>query len=213
MAVEHVTSDAEYLAVAYVEVEAERLRRCDAVAAAETAEAARRTVGKARVVDIVCAAEYGELVAVPEAVDDKGAFVAVVGAISGFGVAKPAIVHTFLDGKVYDGFVVAIVDTRQACQVALAVNHLQLVGHVYGQVTRGHGGVVAEEVFAVDEDFLDFLTVYCDFAFAIDFCAGETFHEVLDNGVGLSLIRVGVKLHGVLHHLDWRLDAGDDGLL
>ena len=66
VAVKHITAESEYLFVADIEVYTQGLRGVDAVAATETAEAARSTVGCAGIVDVVGRAEYGKLVAVPK---------------------------------------------------------------------------------------------------------------------------------------------------
>ena len=115
--------------------------------------------------------------------------------------------HIFLDGEVNDGFVFAVVHAGEASEVALAVNHLQTVDHVHRDVARCHRGVVAEEFFAVDEDFADFLTVDGDFAVGADFGAGEAADEVFNHSIWGGAVCTGVVFDGVLLDGDGGADA------
>ncbi len=115
--------------------------------------------------------------------------------------------HAFFHGEVDYGLVFAVVDAGESGEVALAVDDLEFLNHVHGQVLGGHFGIVGEEFFAVDEYFCDFFAVVGDFSFGVDFYAGEAFKQVLDHGVGLCLVGVGVEFDGVFHHLYGCLDA------
>ena len=57
-----------------------------------------------------------------------------------------------------------MLNAGHACQIALAVDNLEFVDHVDGQVFRSHFGVVAEKFLAVDEYLGHFLAVSRDFA-------------------------------------------------
>ena len=215
VAVHQVTAHTEViiLLAADVEVEARILRRSDATVTTEALETARCPVAEAQVVHIVATAQQGQLVAVAEVVDHHVTRITLVGAIAGIDGAKPAVVHALLDGEVDDGLVLAIIHARESCQVALAVDDLQLVNHLGRDVLAGYRGVVAEELLAVDENLFHLLAVGGDLAVTADLDAGQTLQEVLDHSVGLRLIGVGIELNGVLLDGDGALDAHDDRLL
>ena len=146
-------------------------------------------------------------------VDHHVAGIALVGAVARIDRAKPAVVHALLDAEVDDRLVIAIVHTRQACQVALAVDDLELVDHVGRYVLGGHRGVVAEEFLAIDKDFLHLLAVGGNLAVGTHFDARQALKQVLDHSVGLGLIGVGIELDGVLLDRDGALETHDDSLL
>ena len=147
-----------------------------------------------------------------EIVCHQVAGVAVVGAVAGVDGAEPAVVHAGLHGEVDYGFVFTIVYTRQAREVALAIDHLEFVHHIGGNIFRRHGGVVGEEIFSVDKDFLDFLAVGGDFSVGAHLDAREALEEIFDHRVGLSLISVGVVFDGVFFDSDRCFNAYDYSL-
>ena len=215
MRVHHVAAHAELVLVlfrAYVEVEAHVLAGCDASVAAEARKSLLSAVGEAQAVGIVAAGQDGELVAVVEVVGHDIAGIAVVGSIAGVDRAKPSVGHAGLDGEVDHGLVLAVIHSCESCQVALAVDDLQLVDHVGRDVLAGHGGVIGKEFLAVDEYLLDLFAIGGDLAVAAHLHAGQALEQVLNHGIGLGLVGVGVKLDGVLLDRDGGLHA-DDGCL
>ena len=215
VAVHEVATHAEVviLLAADVEIDAGILGRGHATITAEALEAPGSAVAKSQVVGIVATTQDGELIAVAEVVDHQVAGVALVGAIARIDGAKPAVVHALLDGEVDDGLVIAIVHASEACQVALAVDDLELVDHVGWDILAGHGGIVAEELLAVDEDLFHFLAIGGDLAIGAHLDARQALEQVLDHGIGLGLIGVGIELDGILLDRDGALDAHNDGLL
>ena len=146
-------------------------------------------------------------------VDVEVAFVAVVGAVAGLGVAKPAGLHAFLDSEVDDCLVLTVVDAGDAREFALAVDHLQAVDHVDGQIARGHRRIIAEEFLAVDKYLSNSLAVGRNGAIGADLHARQALEQVLDHGIGTSLVGIGVELHGILLDGYRSLDADDRGFL
>ena len=215
VAVHDVTAHTEVVILlgADVEVDAGILRRGHATVTTEALETTRGTVAKAQVVHVIATTQDGELVTVTEVVDHQIARIAVIGAITGIDSAKPPVVHAFFHGQVDDGLVIAVVNAREACQVTLAVNDLQLVDHLGRDVFAGHSGVIAEELLAVDKDFLHFLAIGRDLAVTAHFHAGQTLQEVLDHGIGLGLIGIGIELYGVFLNDNRALDTHNNGLL
>ena len=215
VAVHDVTADAEVLIVLAADVEVDTciLRGGHATVTAPSLEAARRAVAEAKIVDVVAASQDSKLVAVAEVVDHHIAGIAVVGAVARVDRAEPSVVHTLLDREVDDRLILAVVNAREACQITLAVDNLELVDHLGGNVLTGHRGVVAEEFLAVDEDFLHLLAVGRDFAVAAHFNARQALEQVLDHGIGLGLVGIGVELDGVFLDRDRAFESHDHGLL
>ena len=145
-----------------------------AVASAESREASHSRAGECRVVGVVDVAEYAELVVVDETVHHEVAGIAAVGAVTGRYVAEPSLLHSFLHGEVDYGLLLAVVHSREACEVALAVDYLQFVYNVDRYVLGCHLGVVGEEFFAVDEYLRHFLALRRDFSFAVNLDSRQT---------------------------------------
>ena len=146
-------------------------------------------------------------------VDHHVAGITVIGSITRVDRAEPSVVHTLLYREVDDRLILAVVNAREACQIALAVDDLELIDHLGGNVLAGHSGVVAEELLAVDEDFLHLLAVGRDFAVAAHLDARQALEQVLDHGIGLGLIGVGIEFNGVLLDRDGALESHNHGLL
>ena len=202
MGVHDITSDAENLLLAHVEVYAEALGIVDPLGPSEAAEAVAVAVGESQVVGVVGRADERNLIFVPEAVDVERGLIAVIRTVTGLHGAEPSVFHPFLYGKVDYGLVLAVIYARKTRQVALAVHYLEFVDHVDRQIFRRHFGIVGEEFLAVDKDFCNFLTVGGDFSVGVHFHSGKSLEQFLDHGVGLGLVAVGVELHGIGHHLD-----------
>ena len=126
MAIQYISTGTECLVLATdIEIESKRLRRIHAVVSSKTTKTATVAVGKSKLVYIVEIAQKCYLISVPEAIYIKIACIAAIGARSGIGHAKPAIFHTWLHGKIYYSFLLAVVDTSKAREIALAVYNLE----------------------------------------------------------------------------------------
>ena len=207
VAVHHVAAHAENLLFADIEIHAEALRGVDAPVAAEATEAVAVAIGESKVVGIVGRTDKGQLIVVPEAVYVESGLIAVVGAVTGLHGAEPAILHARFHGEVDHSLILAVVNAGETRQIALAVDHLQLVDHVHRQIFRRHLRVVGEKLFAIHQNFGHGLAVGRDLAVGIDFHARQALEQILDHGVGLCLVAVGIELHRVGHHLYRSLDA------
>ena len=172
--VEHATAGAERFLLAHIEVEAGTLGGVDAIVATEAVEAGCASIGESRLIGVVGTTENCKLVTVAEVVYDETARVAVVGAVSTGDVAKPAVVHALLHGEVDHGFFLAVVNSGEACEVALAIDHLELIHHLHGDILRGNFRVVGKKFLAVDENLGHFLALGCDFAVGAHFHARKT---------------------------------------
>ena len=207
MGIHHIASHSQYLPVAHVEVYSEVLRIADALVAAKPAEAVSIAIGKSKVVGIVSRTDERQLVSIPESVDIKRCLITVVGAISRLGRAKPAILHPFLHRKVDDGLIFTIVNAGHSCQVALSLYYLQLVNHVHRQIFRRHLRVVGEKFLPIHQYLGHLFAIGRYLAVGVNLHTRQSLQQILHHGIGLRLIRIGIKLHRVLHHLDGGLDC------
>ena len=90
---------------------------------------------------------------------------------------------------------------------------MQFVDHVSGYILRRDSGVVIKEFLAVNQYLLHLLAVSGNFTVAAHFHAGQALEQVLNHGIGLSLVGVGIKFHGVFLDGNGCLDAHHHGLL
>ena len=209
--VHHVAADAKLFAVSYIEVYAEGLGSGDTVLTTKTTEARGSAIGETQVVHIVQSTDKGDLVAIPKAVDIERAVVAVVGAISSLDITKPPVLHAFFHREVDDGFVFTIIHTGKASKVALAVYYLETFNHIHRQVARCHGRVIAKKLFAINEDFGNFLTVDGDFTVATYFGAGKAANEVFNYGIRRGAISGCIVLDSVFLHRNRGANTHDLG--
>ena len=93
----------------------------------------------------------------------------------------------------------AVIDAGLFSIVALFVVGFDFFHHAYGQVLHRHFGIAFEEVLAVDEEFLDFLTVPCNFSVLAHLHSGEEFDKCLQRGTFRCAVGRGVEDGGVLH--------------
>ena len=148
-----------------------------ATAAPATTETAAR---EAAVIDIVAAAYDGELIVIHKAMQVGLERIAVLGAASFVEIEQPALLCALLQGEVEHGLLFAIIYTRDARVVALAVVGLELLHHLGGQVLHGHLGVVVEELLALDHYLAHGLAVYLDGAVFVHLGTGQLLHQLLE---------------------------------
>ena len=176
-----------------------------------TAPAAKATPALAS--GVVGVAEHGHTPRVHEARQAKVAGVAAMGAYSAVEVQAPSLAHPLADGEVEHGLLLAVVDTRDTGVVALAVVGLDLTDHAGFQVLQGCLGVAAEELFLVDQDLLDLLTIDLNGTFLGDLGTGELLQQSLEVGACGHTEGVGVIDEGVGLHFHLRGLGGDHGVL
>ena len=157
MGVEHIAAHTQFLLIADIKVDAELLRGVNSVISAEIAETPAPLVGKAHLVYIVAASDNRDLIAVLEPVHVETSLITVIGAVTCRYVSEPAVVHVFLDGQVDHGLVFAVIDSGETRGLALAVDHLNLLDHVRGEILRRHLRIVGKKLLAVDQDLGDSL--------------------------------------------------------
>ena len=131
VAVHEVTAGSQNLLVADVEIDTERLRSCYAVIATEATETLSVAIGESELVYIVEIAEESNLIVVPEAVDIEIGIVAVIGTISDFGVTEPSILHALFHSEVNNSFILTVIHSRHAGEVALAIHNLKFINHIH----------------------------------------------------------------------------------
>ena len=130
--------------------------------------------------DIVGRSEEGDAALVGEAIHEELAGIAFLRTIRQVGIRYPRFVELTLRRDVEHGGFLAVVNACQFGIVAGLVVSLDAVHHFNGQVLHGHLGVALEEVFAVDEEFLDLLAVPGDFAVIAHLHAGQLLHECFE---------------------------------
>ena len=208
VAVHHITAHTQDLLVAHVEVHTECLRGGETLIAAETAEAVAVAVGESELIHVVEVSEESDLVIIPETVDIELTEIVAVGAVTTFGTAEPSVLHPFLYGQVDDGLLLTVIHTRQTREITLAVHNLKFVDHLHRKVLGCHFRVVGKKFLAVKQYLGHGLTIGGNRSVGTHLHAGKTFEKILDHGVGLSLIGVGIVFHRILHHLYLGLDTG-----
>ena len=210
----YITAGAEFVGVfvAHIKVEAHTLTGGNAIVVAPAHKAGGAGIGKVLGVGIVAATKQRELVAIGKIIEHKIARIAIIGAIASGQIAKPAIVHAFLHGEVDDRFVFAIVHPGEACQIALAVDYLQFINHTGRNVFRRHFRVVAKKFLTINQNFLHFLAIGGNFAFAVHFHAGHSLQNVFHHGIGLSFVGVGIVFYGVFFYHDGCFHSHHHGL-
>ena len=118
-------------------------------------------------------------------------------AAAGHGVAKHAVHHAALDGKVDDGFLLTVIDAGEFGLFALFLYHLHLLHQLGRDVLGGQLGIVQEEGFAGDGDLGDGFPVGSDGAILGHFNARELLQEIHQHVVVADLERRSVILYGI----------------
>ena len=131
----------------------------------------------------------------------EGALIPVVGTISALHRSKPTVFHAGFNGEVYHRLVFAVVDTGHSSEIALAVNHLQLLDHLNREVFRCHFRIITEKFFAIEQDFAHSLAIGSDGTVVGHLNARQSLEEVFNHGVGLCFVSTGIVFHRVFHHL------------
>ena len=119
--------------------------------------------------------------------------------------------HPGLYGQIDHGFFFPVIKSGHPCHITQAVEHLYLLNHFGWQVFRGYLRVVGEELFPVDQDFLDLFSVDGDFSFTVHFHAGHLFQQVFQYGTFCRFIRVGIVFDGIVSHHDFGCLTDDNG--
>ena len=208
-----MAAHAENLFVAHIEVQAKVLACGDARVAAATRETSSATIGKSHIVGVVGTAQNRELVSVAEIRSHSTSAIAAITAIAHDGITHPTLIHAFLYAEVDYGFIFAVVNAGEACNVAFAVDNLEFINHISRQVFGCHGRVVGEKFLAVDKKFLHRLTIGSDSTIGAHFHARKALQEVFDHGIHLSFIAVGIIFHSVFLHHYLGFHAHHGGLL
>ena len=129
--------------------------------------------------------------------------VAMLSTASNIEVGHIAAIHTFLNGEVEHGLLVAVLDTRDAGLVALLVVELHILDDAHRQVLQRRLHIAQHKLLTVDQNLLNGLAVDGDITVLIDFGTRHTLDELLDGRAlwraeGIGVINQRVFLH---HHL------------
>ena len=138
---------------------------------------------------------------VGEVVDVGIAFVSVFGSVSSDQIAHPSAV--LFQSQVQDGCFVSVLDAGHSLFITLFLVSLQFFDGIGRQVLHRHFRIVAEELFSVDHDFLDFLTVEGDFPVLVYLYARQLFDQFFEHiarchpvGRGVVFRSVGIDDNG-----------------
>ena len=165
------------------------------------AETPRSPGCESRFVHIIGRAKECELIAAAETVDIECSAVSSVGSVAGFGISEPSVVAVFFHSEVDNSLVLAVIDPRHTCQVALSVHNLELLYHIDRKIARCHRGVVGKEVLSVHQNAGYLFSICGNLSVGSHLHAGEAFQKVLHNSVRRRAVRFGGILHSILHYL------------
>ena len=199
----YATVDADLVLLLVVEVGTDHLVGGESLASASESSTSATTAGEALVVGVVGIGHEEELHVVHHHTTEDTACVAVLGTCGEVGIDHHTLVHAGLDAEVEHGLFLAVLNTRDAGEVALLVVGLDAVDDVRGQVLHGGLCVARHELLTIDEDLLHLLTVDLDGTVVADLCSRQTAYEFLDDGAfgraeGVGIIDEGVGLEGYL---------------
>ena len=118
-------------------------------------------------------------------------------AVCKVGVGEQSLVHAGFQSEVEHGLLVAVIDTRNASEVALLVISLDTVDDVGGKVLHCCLGVAHHEFLSVHFYLLNFLAVDGYLAVVAHLCARQTLHKFFDGGAFGCAERRGIIYKGV----------------
>ena len=95
-------------------------------------------------------------------------------------VGHVTAIHTFLNGEVEYGLLVAVLNAGNACLVALLVVELHVLYNADGQVFQRRFNVAEHEFFAVKQNFFNLLAVDGNVSVLIDLGSWHAFDKFLD---------------------------------
>ena len=90
-----------------------------------------------------------------------------------------AVVHTFLDGEVEHGLLLAIVDASDTSLVTLLVVELQILDNAHRDVLQRRLHIAEHELLTVEQYLLHFLAVDGNVTVLVDLCPWNTLDEFL----------------------------------
>ena len=198
----------DHILLLVVQIDGGHLRGIESLASATSAPTA--TAGEAHVVDVVGTDESHS----PEVVLHQGthapARIAILGACAQVDVREHASVHAPLQAEVEHGLVLAVVNTRDAAQVALLVVGLDAFYDTRRQILDSSLGVARHELLTIDHHLLHLLAVDGNGAVVANLGSGQALHQLLDDRPLGRAIRTRIIYDGivlgrhpgdVLHHL------------
>ena len=95
-------------------------------------------------------------------------------------IGHKATVHTLLDGKIDDRLLLAILDTRDTCLIALLVVELHVLDDIDGNIFQGRFHVAQHKFLTVEQNLLHGLAVNRDITILIDLGTRDALDEFID---------------------------------
>ena len=180
MRIAYVTSQCQFFAKLFAEVHADVSGSHDTVSGSSTSHTSAPSsshsgehvggnIRESHIIRIVQTSHQCELIVVNETIDHKVPFISVLTAISGKSISEPSLFHSRLDGQVDNGFFLSVVKSGHPCHVAQTVQYLHFLNHFRGKIFRSDFRVIREELFPVDQDFLDLFPVDSNLSFTVHF--------------------------------------------
>src|SRR5574344_684866 len=74
-------------------------------------------------------------------------------------ITKPALIHTFLYGKVENSLFFTIINTCYTSQIRLLIICFKVLNHIYREVLKTGFNITTKELFTFDHDFLNLFTI------------------------------------------------------
>ena len=112
------------------------------------------------------------------------------------------MIHTFLDGEIKHGLLLAILNACDTGLITLLVIELHILDNGNGQVLDGRLDITQHKLSTVEQDFLDFFSIDSDISILINFGSRHTFNQLLNRGTLGRTNGFGVK--------DQRILSSDD---
>ena len=116
-------------------------------------------------------------------------------------IVQPAIAHVGFYLQVHDRLLLTVIDSGNACQVALALVCLDPVDDIHRKVLGGHLAVIAEILLSVNENPGYCLSVHRYPSVLIHLHTGKTLDKLLKHRTFGNTERTHIEHEGIIHHL------------
>ena len=179
-----------------VQVQTRHLSSCQTLTATtETATAAT----KAHIIHVVGTGHEECLEVILHQTTEDTAAITILGTCSQVGIEHDTFIHTCLDTKVEHGFLLTIVNTTDASQVALLVISSYALDNVCWQVLHGSFRIARHKLLTINLNLLYLFTVDGNLTVVINLSTRQTLYQFLYDRtlwctVGRSIIYKGVGL-------------------
>ena len=173
----HTTVQLQLILDFIVHVQTHHLRGVQSVACT-TKSSTASTTGESHVVGVVGIEESHHSHLVVEHSPHGACGVSVFSTHSGINIRERTLVHSLLDTEVEHCLLLAIVNTRHPCEVALFIVSLHPFNHGCRQVFHSSFGISSHKLLTIDKYFLHLLAVDGNLAVVTHLGTGEPLHQL-----------------------------------